>query len=234
NTFGIIRGSEYPDEVVIVGGHRDAWGHGAIDNVSGVVSILEAARAWGEMLRSGNRPSRTLVFATWDAEEWGLVGSFEWAELMAEDLDRTAIAYINQDVTASGYRFGASGSASLRTLIRDVAQVVGQPADTVTIYAAWRGNSDDEPPVGGLGGGSDFVAFHGYLGIPSLDFGFGGPGGIYHSAYDTRTFVERFGDPGYRAHTADARLLAVLMARLANATVIPYEYSELGEQVIEL
>jgi N-acetylated-alpha-linked acidic dipeptidase len=234
NTFGIIRGSEYPDEVVIVGGHRDAWGHGAIDNVSGVVSILEAARAWGEVLRSGNRPSRTLVFATWDAEEWGLVGAFEWAELMAGELDRKAIAYINQDVTASGYRFGASGSASLRTLIRDVAQVVDQPADTVTIYAAWRGNSDDEPQVGGLGGGSDFVAFHGFLGIPSLNFGFGGPGGIYHSAYDTRTFVERFGDPGYRAHTADARLLAVLMARLANATVIPYEYSELGEQVIEL
>lgn len=234
NTFGIIRGSEYPDEVVIVGGHRDAWGHGAIDNVSGTVSILEAARAWGELLSAGHRPARTLVFATWDAEEWGLVGAFEWAELMADDLDRKAIAYINQDAIAGGYRFGASGSASLRTLMRDAAQVVRQPGDTVSIYDVWRGGADEEPTVGGLGGGSDFVAFHGYLGIPSLNYGFGGPGGIYHSAYDTRTFVERFGDPGYRAHTAAARLLAVLMGRLGNATLIPYEYSELGGQVIEL
>lgn len=237
NTLGVLKGDRFPNEVIIAGGHRDAWGHGAIDNVTGTVSILEAARAWGEMARQGDRPDRTLMFATWDAEEWGLIGAFEWAEQMAEHLDREAIAYINQDGVASGTRFGASGSAALHQLIRDVTRTISQPGDSGSVYAAWSSRSAatrSEPAVGGLGGGSDFVAFHGFLGIPSLDYGFGGAGGVYHSAYDTRTFVERFGDPGYVSHRAAAQLLAVLMARLGNAEVIPYDYAALGEQVVEL
>ncbi len=239
NTLGILRGTEYPDEMVLAGGHRDAWGHGAIDNVTGTVSILEAARAWGTLAAQGNRPQRTLVFATWDAEEWGLIGAFEQAELMQESLGREAIAYINQDAVAGGTNFGASGSAALHELIRDVTRSVGQPGDSGSVYQYWAdraasGGSSAPPTVGGLGGGSDFVAFHGFLGIPSLNYGFGGPGGIYHSAYDTRTFVERFGDPGYKSHRAAAQLLTILMARLGNAAVIPYDYGALGEQVVSL
>lgn len=238
DTFGFIRGSESPGELVIVGAHRDAWSPGAVDNVSGTVSVMEAARAWGRLLAEGHRPKRSLVFATWDAEEWGLIGAVEWAEQMADTLRNVAVAYINLDVTASGRMFSASGTASLHELMRDVTRSVTQPADTVSVYRDWQRRTvtttRPEPILGDLGGGSDFMAFYNHLGIPSLAFGFGGPGGSYHSGYDTWTFMERFGDPGYLAHRASAQLAAVLMARLANAEVVPFDYGALGEYLVEL
>lgn len=238
NTFGLIRGSELPGELVIIGGHRDAWSPGAVDNVSGTVSVLEAARAWGSALQSGVRPRRSLVFATWDAEEWGLIGAVEWAEHMADTLRRVAVAYINQDVAASGRMFSASGTASLHELMRDVTRSVVQPGDSVTVYRDWERrtvtSTQPEPALGDLGGGSDFMAFYNHLGIPSLAYGFGGPGGSYHSGYDTWTFMERFGDPGYLAHRAAAQISAVLMARLANAEVVPYNYGALGDHLVQL
>jgi N-acetylated-alpha-linked acidic dipeptidase len=238
NTFGFIRGSEAPEELVIVGAHRDAWSPGAVDNVSGTVSVMEAARAWGQLLAEGVRPRRSLVFATWDAEEWGLVGAIEWSEQMADSLRSRAVAYINLDVTASGRMFSASGTASLHGLMRDVARTVAQPGDTVTVYRDWQRRTvttaRPEPSLGDLGGGSDFMAFYNHLGIPSIAFGFGGPGGSYHSGYDTWSFMERFGDPGYLAHRASAQLAAVLMARLANAEVVPFDYGALGEHLMEL
>ncbi|MEP6589665.1 MAG: M20/M25/M40 family metallo-hydrolase [Gemmatimonadota bacterium] len=238
DTFGMIRGSELPDEWVIIGGHRDGWGPGAADNVSGIVSILEAARAWGTALRAGERPRRTLVFATWDAEEWGLVGSTEWVESMPEALQAKAVAYINQDVAASGRSFGASGTASLHGLLRDATHSVGQPGDSVTVFQAWsRGRSGaarSEPALGDLGGGSDFTGFYNHLGIPAIEFGFGGAGGVYHSAYDTWGFMERFGDVGYLSHAAAGRLSAVLLARLANADLLPFDHAALGTYLAAL
>ncbi len=238
DTFGMIRGSEFPDEWVIIGGHRDGWGPGAADNVSGTVSILEAARAWGAALKAGERPRRTLVFATWDAEEWGLVGSTEWVESMADSLGARAVAYINQDVAASGRSFGASGTASLQELLRDVTRTVGQPGDTGTVYQAWaRGRSGAaraEPVLGDLGGGSDFASFYNHLGIPAVEFGFAGAGGVYHSAYDTWGFMERFGDVGYVSHAAAGRLSAVLLARLANADILPIDHEALGNYLATL
>jgi len=238
NTFGIIRGSQFPDEMVIVGGHRDSWGPGAADNVSGVVSILEAARAWGEALTSGERPLRTIVFATWDAEEWGLVGSTEWVELMRDSLSANAVAYLNQDVAASGRSFGSSGTASLHGLMRETVRGIAQPGDTVSIYRDWARRTTTsqrpEPPMGDLGGGSDFFGFYNHLGLPSFDFGFGGPGGVYHSAYDTYTWMERFGDPGYLSHAAAGRLSAVLLGRLANAAVVPLDHGALGAYLVTL
>lgn len=232
NTFGIIRGASRPDELVIVGAHRDAWSPGALDNVSGTVSVLEAARAWAAAVRDGLRPARTLVFATWDAEEWGLIGSSEWVEEHGDSLAAATVAYINQDVIASGRMFGASGTASLHDLVRDVTRGVRQPGDTVSVHRDWSRrtttSSRPQPPLGDLGGGSDFMGFYNHLGIPSVNFGFGGPGGSYHSGYDTWTFVERFADPGYLSHAAAARLVAVLMARLANAAVVPFEPADLG------
>lgn len=233
NTFGIIRGASRPDELVIVGAHRDAWSPGALDNVSGTVSVLEAARAWAAAVRDGMRPERTLVFATWDAEEWGLIGSTEWVEQHGDSLAAATVAYINQDVVASGRMFGASGTASLHDLVRDVTRDVRQPGDSVSVYRDWSRRTTTsrrpEPPLGDLGGGSDFMGFYNHLGIPSVNFGFGGPGGSYHSGYDTWTFVERFADPGYLSHAAAARLVAVLMARLANADVVPLEPADLGD-----
>ena len=123
DTFGVIRGSEFPNELVIIGGHRDGWGPGTADNVSGTVSVLEAARAVAEEVKAGARPKRTIVFATWDAEEWGLIGSTEFVEDDSLRLSRDAVAYFNQDVAAQGPRFSGGGSPSLRPMLRDVARV---------------------------------------------------------------------------------------------------------------
>jgi N-acetylated-alpha-linked acidic dipeptidase len=230
NTFGIIRGTEVPDELVMIGAHRDAWGPGAGDNVSGTVSVLESARAVMEQVRAGWRPRRTMVFATWDAEEWGLVGSSEYVEDDSLRLIRGAVAYLNQDGTASGPRFGAGGSPSLRSVLRDVAKIVRYPGDTASVYSMWRlqaGATDTtEPPMGDPGGGSDFAGFYNHLGIPHSDWGFGGAGGAYHSAYDSYTWMTRFGDPGFARHAAAARIATGMMMRLANADVLPYDYVE--------
>lgn len=245
DTFGRLTGSEFPDEMVIIGGHRDAWGPGADDNISGTTSVMAAARAWATAAAEGLRPRRTLVFATWDAEEWGLVGSTEWVQLMRDSLKAGAVAYYNQDESAAGRNFSAGGTASLQAMVREATRTVQMPGDTVSIYAHWshgsgrggragrRGRSAAQPvpvpPMGDLGGGSDFAGFYNYLGIPSIETGFGGRSGWYHSAYDTYTALETFGDPGYLSHAAEGRLAAVIVARLANADVIPYDYAALGD-----
>ena len=231
DTFGVIRGTEFPDEMVIIGGHRDAWGPGAADNVSGTVSVLEAARAVADLARRGMRPKRTIVFATWDAEEWGLVGSTEYVEDDSLRLMRGAVAYLNQDVSAQGPAFGGGGSPSLRATLRSVVRTIDDPSGKGSVYAVWRGASgmvadSTEPPMGDPGGGSDFAGFYNHLGIPIAEWGFGGPGGVYHSAYDSRHWMETFGDPGYRYHATAARIGAAMVLRLANADVLPYDYVE--------
>src|SRR5919206_440544 len=230
DTFGIVRGSELPDQLVIVGAHRDAWGPGAADNVSGTVSVLEAARAVAEEARAGHRPRRTIVFATWDAEEWGLLGSTEYVEDDSLRLLRGGVAYLNQDVAAQGPAFAAGGSPSLRSTLRDVVRHVNDPSGQGTVYDAWRRRAavpdTAEPPMGDPGGGSDFAGFYNHLGIPIVDWGFGGPGGVYHSLYDSYAWMSRFGDPGFRYHAAAASVAAAMLLRLANAQVLPYDYAE--------
>jgi len=230
DTFGIIRGSDLPEQMVIVGGHRDGWGPGAADNVSGSVSVLEQARAVMEQVRAGNRPRRTLVFATWDAEEWGLVGSTEYVEDDSVRLLRGAVAYLNQDVAAQGPTFGGGGSPSLRGTVRDVARMVPDPGGQGSVYETWRRRSgiadSAEVEMGNPGGGSDFAGFYNHLGIPIVDWGFGGPGGVYHSQYDSYAWMSRFGDPGFKRHAAAASVGAALLLRLANAEVLPYDYAE--------
>jgi N-acetylated-alpha-linked acidic dipeptidase len=230
DTFGTIRGSEFPDELIVIGGHRDAWGPGAADNVSGTVSVLEAARAVAELARRGVRPKRTIIFATWDAEEWGLVGSTEYVEDDTVRLLRGAVAYLNQDVAAQGPSFGAGGSPSLRATVRSLARSIADPNGKGSVYDAWRRASSvpdsAEPAMGDPGGGSDFAGFYNHLGIPHADWGFGGAGGVYHSAYDSRRWMETFGDTGYRYHATAARLGAAMVLRLANADILPYDYVE--------
>lgn len=230
NTLGVIRGTDFPDEVITIGAHRDAWGPGAADDVSGTVSVLEAARAAGELARNGMRPRRTLVFATWDAEEWGIIGSTEHAEQEAEALTRNGVAYLNQDVSATGPSFGAGGSPSLRSTLRSVASLVPDPGGEGSVYSIWRartGVADGvEPPMGDPGGGSDFAGFYNHLGVPHTDWGFGGPYGVYHSHYDTFEWMARFGDPDFTRHAAAARVGAVMLLRLANADVVPFDYVE--------
>jgi N-acetylated-alpha-linked acidic dipeptidase len=207
NTLGYLRGSEYPDQYVYIGAHRDSWGPGAADNISGTVSVLEAAHALADMAKKGQRPRRTIVFATWDAEEWGLVGSSEYVEDDSLRLKKGAVAYLNQDVSAQGSQFGGGGSPSMRAMLRDVVKSVPDPKGRGSVYEAWRlvtGTRADtlEPNMGDPGGGSDFAGFYNHFGIPTADWGFGGPAGTYHSAYDTHAWMERFGDPGFLYHAA--------------------------------
>src|SRR5438105_3397365 len=231
DTFGIIRGSEFPDEILMIGGHRDAWGPGAADNVSGTVSVMEAARSIAEQVKAGRRPKRTIMFATWDAEEWGLLGSTEYVEEDSLRLGRHAVAYLNQDDIAQGPNFGGGGSPSLRALLRDVAKEVPDPSHQGSVYDVWRKKANLaadslEPQMGDPGGGSDFAGFYNHLGIPIADWGFGGPQGVYHSAYDSYHWMSKFGDPKFEYHAAAARIGAAMLLRIANADVLPYDYVE--------
>ena len=231
DTFGIVRGSEFPDEIVMIGGHRDAWGPGAADNVSGTVSVLEAARAIAEQVKAGKRPKRTIVFATWDAEEWGLLGSTEYVEDDSLRLSRSAVAYLNQDDVAQGPNFSGGGSPSLRALLRDVTKQVPDPSHQGSVYDVWRKRANLaadslEPQMGDPGGGSDFAGFYNHLGIPIADWGFGGPQGVYHSAYDSYHWMSKFGDPNFEVHATAARIGAAMLLRIANADILPYDYVE--------
>src|SRR3954464_9678786 len=231
DTFGIIRGSEFPDEIVMIGGHRDAWGPGAADNVSGTVSVLEAAHAIADQVKAGKRPKRTIVFATWDAEEWGLVGSTEFVEEDSLRLSKSAVAYLSQDDVAQGPNFGAGGSPSLRGLLRDVAKEISDPSREGSVYDVWRKRAHLtadtlEPQMGDPGGGSDFAGFYNHLGIPIADWGFGGPQGIYHSAYDSYYWMSKFGDPKFEYHATNARIAVGALLRIANSEILPYDYAE--------
>jgi len=230
DTFGIIRGSEFPNEYVYIGGHRDGWGPGAADNVSGVVSVLESAKSVSELLKRGWRPKRSIVFATWDAEEWGLVGSTEYVEDDSLKLMQGAVAYFNQDVAAQGSSFGGGGTPSMRSVLRDVLKTIPDPLGRGMLYDAWKttaGIRDTaSPPMGDPGGGSDFAGFYNHLGIPIAEWGFGGPSGTYHSTYDTFAWMEKFGDTDFKFHAAAARIGATLVVRMADADILPYDYVE--------
>ena len=241
NTIAWLPGSERPDEWIVVGAHRDAWGAGAYDNVSGTASVLAAARALGTLAGSGLAPRRTIVFATWDAEEWGLIGSTEWVEQLADELDAKVVAYLNQDAIAAGPAFGAAATPSLERLLHEATRAVPSPADSArSVYDDWReatgpmAAANDAPGIGNLGGGSDYAPFYNHLGIASAGWGFGGGGTQYHSAYDTRVWMERFGDPGFERHAASSRLVAIAALRLANAEFLPFNYSAYATELREL
>ena len=231
NVVGTLRGRERPQEWVILGAHYDSWTVGAVDNLSGTVAMLEAARALAKLSAAGWPPRRSILFAAWDAEEWGLIGSTEWTEAHADQLRSSAVAYINLDGVVGGPYFSATASPSLRTLIRSATRVVADPTlPTTSIYDSWRRRASmlpsGEPRVPLPAGGSDDATFAAVLGVPTVGIGFSGSSGIYHSAYDTHAFVDRFGDPGYRQHRAVAALAAVLCGRLASADVLPFDYRD--------
>jgi len=237
DTFAMIRGTTYPDEWIVVGAHSDAWSPGAADNISGTVAVLETARAFGELARAGMRPSRSVLFASWDAEEWGLMGSTEWVEELEDSVDSHVVAYINEDDVANGLRFSGTGSPSLKPFMRDLTRVVSDPGGRGTVYDAWWRMSVADttgPTLDNPGGGSDFAAFTHHMGIPSIALSFGGPTGVYHSMYDTYDWMARFGDPGFQAHRAVTQLVSLAVARLANAEIIPFDYAAFGVEMSTL
>jgi N-acetylated-alpha-linked acidic dipeptidase len=223
-----IRGAKHPEEKVVLGGHYDAWTYGTNDNTSGWAAVVQAGRGIGRLLRRGWRPDRTLVLAGWDGEEYGLLGSTEFAEQMRSDLRRDAVAYINMDIVG-GREFSAGAVPSLDQLIKDVSQTVPAPGAAGTIYDAWSAAGD--PEVDRLGSGSDYTAFLDHVGVPSLEIGFRTEGGEYHTSYDDTVMMERFLDRGYLGHQAASRMTGTIALRLADADALPFRYSEYAAAV---
>jgi N-acetylated-alpha-linked acidic dipeptidase len=230
---GAIRGSEEPEKVVVLGNHRDAWVYGAVDPSSGSATLLEAARILGELSKTGHRPRRTLILASWDAEEWHLTGSTEWGEHFAESLARNAIAYLNVDSSTSGSELAVGAVASLNPLIESVARDVIDPNTRHDLYETWQRRQKSASATAGsaelvdneLGSGSDYTVFLNFLGVPVASLSFDGPYGVYHSQYDNYYWMSHFGDPGFRYMTAMAEVWGRLALRLANAEVYPFDYA---------
>jgi N-acetylated-alpha-linked acidic dipeptidase len=166
------------------------------------------------------------------------MGSSEWVESREAELSARALAYLNLDVSVSGKDFGAAGTATLHPILRDLSKLVTQPYDTVSVYDAWRRRvriaDSEDVSLGDLGGGSDFAGFYNHLGIASAGFGFGGPGGVYHSAYDSYDWMRRFGDPTYQAHVAAGEIAALFMTRMANADAAPFDFHALAVRLARL
>ncbi len=232
---GMIRGSEHPEQVVIVGNHRDAWIYGGVDPSSGSAALIELARTLGGLRRDGWRPKRSILFASWDAEEFTLTSSTEWGEEHAERLRRDAIAYINVDSAASGPTFLATAVPALNQLISEAASEVRDPVAGIPVAAVAREGRARERgalPRGSaeslvdnrLGSGSDYTVFLNHLGIPVADLSFDGPYGVYHSLYDTHRWVATIGDPGFRYHAALVQVWGLIALRLANADALPLDY----------
>jgi N-acetylated-alpha-linked acidic dipeptidase len=244
DVIGKIRGSEYPDDWVVVGNHRDAWVYGAVDPSSGTAAMLEAVHGVGALLREGWRPKRTIVFCSWDAEEEGLIGSTEWVEQHAAELNR-AVAYFNVDVAVSGADFSASAVPSLKQFIRDLTRDVPSPMEG-TVFEQWRLHNAseekhraigapslnrDEVRVGDLGSGSDYTPFLQHAGVPSTDIGSDGPYGVYHSTFDDFAWYTQNADPHFLYLQEMARVLGLEALRMADADVLPLDYVAYAREI---
>jgi N-acetylated-alpha-linked acidic dipeptidase len=230
-----IRGSQFPDQWIILGNHRDAWEFGGVDPSSGTASMIEMTRALGELKNQGARPKRTIVACSWDGEEVGLTGSTEWGEQFVGELKTKGVAYINVDSSTSGPNFHPSAVASLAPLIVELSKSLEAPSGK-SLYQEWKASMRREKkaskavPDGELvdtriGSGSDHTVFLNYAGVPTVGLQFDGPYGVYHSMYDNFYWMNQFGDPGYRYHTLCAQVWGLLALRLANADVLPFDFA---------
>jgi N-acetylated-alpha-linked acidic dipeptidase len=236
DVIGKVKGTQYPDDWVVVGNHRDAWVYGAVDPNSGTAAMLESVRGVGALIKQGWRPKRTILFCSWDAEEEGLIGSTEWVEQHAKTLER-AVAYFNVDVAVAGPNFSAAAVPSLKQFVRELTRSVPSPLGA-TVYDQWKnehqeGNEhrasnspkeDEDVHVGDLGSGSDFTPFLQHVGVPSTDIGSGGPYGVYHSTFDDYAWFTQNADPSFVYLQQMARVLGLEALRMADSDVLPYDY----------
>lgn len=225
NVITQIPGEKFPDQKVIIGCHHDAWGYGAGDPLAGSILVMEAAKCFAELRKQGVRPARTIVFALWGAEEFGIVGSTEYCEGRADELMRTAVAYINLDAATMGVNFGASASPSLRRIIREAAMDVPQARDASgkSAYDVWKADKP-EAECESMGGGSDHIGFYCRLGIPSCGLGASGsPGTAYHSNYDDLIWYRKVVGEDYLPALMMTRIVNRLAARLADASLLPLD-----------
>jgi N-acetylated-alpha-linked acidic dipeptidase len=246
NVIAVMKGAEFPDEWVLRGNHHDAWVHGADDPVSGAVALMEEARVVGDLAKGGFRPRRTIVYALWDAEEPGLLGSTEWAEAHAHELKQKAVVYVNSDSNGRGFLY-AGGSHTLEPFVNEVARAVMDPQTKVSVHERARAQVEvqsspeeakdvrqrGELRLDALGSGSDFTPFLQHLGVASLNIGFGGEDGhgSYHSIYDSYDHYMRFGDTTFEYGLALAKVGGRTVLRLANAEVLPFDPRALAETV---
>lgn len=243
NVVGSLSGKTHPEQKVVVGCHHDAWTFGAGDPLAGTMVVCEAAKSFATAAREGHKPDRTVVFAHWAAEEYGLIGSVEWVEAHREDLSRNAVAYINLDMAAMGPYFGSSAAPPLKPVITDATRAV-PAAERIapngeSVFEEWLARSEDDllpghPRFGHLGGGSDHVGFYCHLGIPSASLSVGGSKGVsYHSAYDNLTWYRKVVGDDYQPAVVLTRIVNTLLARLSNSAVLPVEPSRYGNDVRE-
>ena len=242
-----LRGSEFPDEWIIRGNHHDAWVNGAEDPISGMIAVLAEAQSVGQLMKTGWRPRRTIIYCAWDGEEQALIGSTEWAESHAAELQRKAVLYVNSDTNARGF-LSVGGSHTLEKFMNDVARDVVDPEKQVPVFERWRaraileGSAEnrrearDRPDmrIAALGSGSDYTPFLQHLGIPSVDLRYGGEGetdGVYHSIYDSFDHYTRFADPGFHYAAALAMTAGRTVLRFANADYLPLSVSNLTDTV---
>jgi N-acetylated-alpha-linked acidic dipeptidase len=252
-----IAGATEPDEWVIRGNHHDAWVNGADDPISGQVSLLEEARAMGELVKAGWKPKRTIIYCAWDGEEPGLLGSTEWAETHADELKQHAVVYINSDNSSRGF-LNASGSHSLEPFINDIARSITDPEKNISVWQrdqlrrsgggggrGGRGDAAATPPagqgrgggnfqIGALGSGSDYTVYLDFLGIASMDLRFGGEGssaGVYHSIYDDFYWFTHFSDPNFIYCRALSQTIGTAVIRMADADLLPYDFNALTATV---
>jgi N-acetylated-alpha-linked acidic dipeptidase len=247
NVIARLRGSEKPDQWVMRGNHHDAWVNGADDPISGLVSMMDEARAIGELAKSGARPKRSIVYAAWDGEEQGLLGSTEWVEAHRDALQSNLIAYINSDSNGRGF-LSAGGSHTLERFVTQVARDVVDPQRSVSVLERRRARDivtaetntlrkeireRELLRLSPLGSGSDFTPFFQHAGIASLNIGYGGEdgGGSYHSVYDSFDHYTRFGDPKFDYGVAQAQTNGRLVLRIANADVLPFEFTTFADTI---
>ena len=242
-----IKGSELPDEWVMRGNHHDGWVNGAGDPLSGQAAMLEEARSIGEMVKSGWKPRRTIVFGAWDGEEPGLLGSTEWVEQHAQELQQKLVVYINSDGNGRGF-LGAEGSQALEPFLNEIAGDVTDPQTGITVLERKRARDIVEAAgtkakkdllakktisIGALGSGSDYSPFIQHLGIPSFNLGFGGedPGGEYHSIYDSYYDYKTFKDPTFDYGVALAKVAGRTTLRMADADLLPFDFTALSKTI---
>lgn len=229
NVVGTLRGVRFPDQMVIFGSHHDAWVYGAGDPTAGTILVLEAARSFARAARKGSVPARSVLFAAWAAEEYGIIGSVEWVEAHRRELEDGAVAYINADMAAMGPEFHASADPFLKEVLAGAAADVPQPGGKGSVLDAWLARGEDPdvqgaPLFGDLGGGSDHVGFYGHLAVPSAGIeGSGSKGTSYHSVYDDLHWYRKVVGDDYAPALALTRIADRALARLAGADLPPLD-----------
>lgn len=234
NVAGVIEGSEYPDEWIILGSHHDAWGFGATDPNSGTAMLLTLADALGELMNNGWQPKRSILIAHWDAEEFMLIGSSEWVEDLREELSANAILYLNADMSVTGPNFRSSASPSLKKPIIEATKVVPHPDyEDRTVYETWVRPEQSEPSIGNLGGGSDHVGFYMHLGVPSAGVAISSSVPVYHTNFDTFHMYESFLDSSFTYGPTLAGVYGVVATRFAMADILPYDLGRYATDITQ-